>query len=200
MEKVRVGRSGLKSRYGNSGILQLIAERLNQGESESFCRSINGLERRGHSPCNRRGDQHSSLAMSDHIPQNPLCQVNCGGDIELDHVQLCVEIGLADEVPAYSDAGIDRDCVDIPAGLFDRTVQLLDSVILRQIGLNRLYIGANLAQFGDCVVDLLTVGGHKEVITILGENASQLITNPAGGSSHHCKKLCISSCHFSLPR
>ncbi len=111
-------------------------------------------------------------------------------DVEPDHLQLVLELGLADEVAADADAGVGRQHVDWSAEPGKMVVEHLRPIEGRQVHREGLDLadagGTEPAQrLGRLAQVVGVLGGYDQVVTVLGELAGELEADAAGAAGHH---------------
>lgn len=99
MEKIRVGRTGLKSGNGDGSVAQFVTNAVGEGEVEGLCGGVNRFAGRNHFASDGSSEEHAALIASNHVSHNMLGQVNRTGAMQVHHVQFFIEIGLEERPP-----------------------------------------------------------------------------------------------------
>jgi hypothetical protein len=122
-----------------------LRKRLAKPAEEHLGAAVHRLERIGHGGGDRRGEQDLAPAPAHHLLEHPLGQRHSADDVEVDHADLLVEIGV-DESSAKSDAGVDPQHVDRLAEGGDGFTQLGDAFLAGEIGWTGLDTSAPAAR------------------------------------------------------
>ena len=110
-------------------------ERRGEAVDERLRAVVDRLERAGHVPGDRAGDQHPALAALDHPLHDRLDQQQGAGDVGVDDVLPLVG-ALVEEAVAEAMAGIGDQHVD--RAVADCGEQLVDALLRRQVSLDLL--------------------------------------------------------------
>ena len=123
VEELRFGRARHEASDCDVVVLHFVAKREGEGVEERLARVIDRLERAGNEAGDRAGDENTPLAPVAHVAPDPPDEVECAGDVGVDHLSPCLRI-LVEEALAQSGARIGAERVDRTAARLDRVVEL----------------------------------------------------------------------------
>jgi hypothetical protein len=134
------------------------------------------------------GDQHPPGTPLDHGGQHPLGQVDDRGHVDGDQLQVVLKGDVAGEVAVDADPGVEGHRVQRPVEPGHRQPEPLHLVVGRQVGPDRLDLGAVADQGRLGRRQLVVLGGDDDVEVVLDELAGQLQPDPAGGAGDKCQR------------
>src|SRR5947199_7987554 len=122
-----------------------------------------------------------------------------GANVQVDQLELLRQIGIAGELAALADAGVQGERIDGPAGSLDVVIELLHALGAGEIRLDNLNVGLLVADLPlGCAQVVL--GVDEQIEAVLGEDLGELVPDAARGTRDDCKWSCRGCVHQTSSR